>query len=72
MPSHDEPFTYHVTKDGKVPISWHGHVVTTLIAARASRFRERVETLDNDGVQLFLTRVTGNFQRGNERSICRD
>lgn len=69
MPSEDETFTYRVTKNGKVLISWRGRVVTTLTSVRASRFRERIDDLDPQAVQLLLARATGNFKRGNERSI---
>lgn len=68
MSTREDVFTYRITKDGKVLISWQGRVVTTLASSRADRFRERVEGLDDQGVQLLLARVTGNFKRGNERA----
>jgi hypothetical protein len=68
MSTREDVFTYRITKDGKVLISWQGRVVTTLASSRADRFRERVEGLDSQGVQLLLARVTGNFKRGNERA----
>lgn len=69
MPTRESDFTYRIIKDGKVMIFWHGRIVTTLASSRADRFRERVENLDHQGVQLLLARMTGNFKRGNERAI---
>jgi hypothetical protein len=60
-------FTWAGTKDGRVRISWHGRVVTTLAGKRATRFLEQVEHADDEAEQLLLARVTGNFKHGNER-----
>lgn len=62
----DRPFTHRVTRD-KVMISWQGRVVKTLAGDDAARFRREVADLDDDGVQLLLAKLTGNFKRGNER-----
>jgi hypothetical protein len=61
-------FSWAATKDGRVRITWQGRVVTTLAGARATRFLEQVEHSDEEGEQLLLARVTGNFKRGNERN----
>jgi hypothetical protein len=68
MATREDIFTYRITKDDKVLISWQGRLVMTLASSRADRFRERVEGLDSQGVQLLLARATGNFKRGNERT----
>jgi hypothetical protein len=60
-------FAWRETKDGRVRISWQGRVVTTLAGTPAARFLREVESLDEEGEQLLLARVTGNFKRGNER-----
>jgi hypothetical protein len=62
----DRPFTHRVTRD-TVMISWQGRVVKTLAGDDAARFRREVADLDDDGVQLLLAKLTGNFKRGNER-----
>jgi hypothetical protein len=60
-------FDWQATKDGRVRITWHGRVVTTLAGAEAARFRNQAEGADEDAVQALLARATGNFKRGNER-----
>ena len=60
-------FAYRATKDGKVFVSWQGRDVTTLAGAQAARFLDEAERADDEGAQLLMARVTGNFKRGNER-----
>ena len=66
----ERPFSHQVTRD-KVLISWSGRVVKTLSGDDAERFRADVAGLDDDGVQLLLAKLTGNFKRGNERGPAR-
>lgn len=63
----DEPFSFAVTRDGKIFISWRDRRVMTLKGEEARRFAERLARLDARGVQLALAKITGNFKRGNER-----
>jgi hypothetical protein len=63
----ERPFGHRLTRD-KVLISWRGRIVQTLAGDAAARFRREVAGLDDDGVQLLLARLTGNFKRGNERT----
>jgi len=63
----ERPFTHQSTRD-KVLISWQGRVVKTLAGDEAARVRQELAALDDDGVQLLLAKLTGNFKRGNERS----
>jgi hypothetical protein len=63
----EEPFAYREGKDGRVVISWHGRLVTTLRGAEARRFLARLAALDAAGAQLAMAKATGNFKRGNER-----
>ena len=60
-------FTYRITKDKKVFISWHGKLVTTLSGGKAERFMDDIEGVDGKEAQLIMAKVTGNFKRGNER-----
>ncbi len=60
-------FSWKATKDGRVRISHHGRVVTTLAGDRAAAFRSRVEAGDEAGAQALMARATGNYRRGNER-----
>ena len=63
----DRPFSYRVTRDGKVFVSWRGRTVTTLAGDRARTFLRKVEGVDSEQQQRAMARVTGNFKRGNER-----
>lgn len=65
--SADHNFDYEITKDGRVRISYSGKVVTTLAGRRATQFVEKLDELDEEGEQLLMARLTGNFKRGNER-----
>ncbi len=59
--------TYRRTKADTVFVAWRGRTVTTLRGEAGRRFVARAEGLDDEGVQLLLAQVTGNFKRGNER-----
>jgi hypothetical protein len=62
----DDPFSYRVTKDGRVLVSRGGRLVVTVAGARAERLVDQLG--DNDLLdQELLARVTGNYRRGNER-----
>lgn len=63
----EEPFAYHVTKNGKVFIAFHGKVVTILQGKQAQKFVKRVERATIHEAQLVMAKATGNFKRGNER-----
>ena len=60
-------FSYTTTRDGGVFIAWQGRQVVILKGYQAERFISRAEGLDEDGLQLLMARMTGNFKRGNER-----
>jgi len=59
-------FSYRTTADGRVFISWRGRQATTLKGGKADAFLRRIDGLDEEGRQLEMARVTGNFKRGNE------
>lgn len=63
----ERPFSYLVTKDGRVRISWRSTVVTTVAGAKAARLIAALATADDEHAQQLLARATGNFKRGNER-----
>ncbi|HBB27761.1 MAG TPA: hypothetical protein DC000_00645 [Clostridiales bacterium] len=65
----DEIFTYKITKDKKVFISWHGKQVTTLSGKNSEEFIRKIENADFLEKQLIMAKVTGNFKHGNEKSI---
>lgn len=62
----DDPFSYRVTKDGRVLVSRGGRLVVTVGGSRAERLVALLgEGEDQD--QELLARATGNYRRGNER-----
>ena len=63
----EEIFSYRITKDKKVFISWYGKVVTTLNGSRAESFILDIEKIDGIEAQLILAKVTGHFKHGNEK-----
>jgi len=62
-----EPFSYRVTKDGRVLVAFHGRHVVTVAGRPADRLAAALADADNEQEQLLLARATGNFKRGNER-----
>ena len=63
-----DPFSYRVTKDGRVLISRGGRQVVVLAGAKADRLAaELAAAADEQAEQLLLARATGNYRRGNER-----
>ncbi|MCL2528546.1 MAG: hypothetical protein FWE42_09035 [Defluviitaleaceae bacterium] len=63
----EEVFTYRVTKDNKVFISYEGKQVTTLSGKKASEFIKKIYSAEGKEAQLIMAKVTGNFKRGNEK-----
>jgi hypothetical protein len=66
----DDPFTWHVTKDGRVLVSRGGQQVAVVAGADAERLRPRLER-SPEAAQQALARATGNYRRGNERRPSR-
>ena len=62
-----EVFTYRITKDRKVFISYHGKHVTTLSGGGAEAFISEIEDAEGKEAQLMMAKATGNFKRGNEK-----
>lgn len=65
----EEIFTYKVTKDKKVFISWHGKQVTVLHGRKAEEFLFQMEDAEGKQAQLIMAKATGHFKHGNERSL---
>jgi len=63
----DRPYSYRVTKDQRVLVSYRGRQVTIVAEASARRLISALETADEDAVQQLLARATGHFKHGNER-----
>ena len=64
----EEVFTYRITKDKKVFISYHGKQVTTLSGNKAEAFIADISNAHGKDAQLIMAKVTGNFKRGNEKA----
>lgn len=63
----EEIFTYRVTKDQKIFISYEGKHVTTLSGKKAEDFIKRIHNIGGKDAQLVMAKATGNFKRGNEK-----
>ena len=63
----DRPFSYRVTKDGRVLVSWGSSRVATVAGSAAARLIAALDVADEERAQHLLARATGNFKRGNER-----
>lgn len=62
----DDPFTWQVTRDGRVLISRGGRRVAIIAGAKADRLRPHL-TVSPERAQQALARATGNYRRGGEK-----
>ena len=62
-----QPFNYQLSKDGKIFLYWEGKQVKLLKGKEALKFTSKIASLDEQGVQLLIAKLTGNFKRGNEK-----
>lgn len=62
-------FSYRTSKRGDVFIDHNDRHVVTLRGKAAERFLARVMAVDNEGAQLVMAKVTGNYKHGNERIL---
>jgi len=60
-------FSYRITKDGKVFISWFGKQVKILQGKEARKFINKIRNANDDEAQFVMAKITGNFKRGNEK-----
>ena len=66
-----ELFSYKITKDRKVFISYNGRLVTTLSGTKAESFITEIDNIDGIEAQLVMAKATGHFKHGNEKSVRR-
>ena len=64
-----EQFSYGTTKSGQVRVAFHGRHVVTVSGSAAERLSAQLDGADPAKVQLLLAKATGNFKRGNERTV---
>ena len=64
----DLGFMFRVSKQGGVSVHRQGRLVATLRDDRARELLARIEGADPAARQRLMARVTGNYQRGNERT----
>jgi hypothetical protein len=62
-----EPFSFRVTKDGKVFIHWNGKQIMILKGGPANKFIESMANVDAQQAQLIMAHTTGHFKHGNEK-----
>lgn len=62
----ERPFSYRVTRDGTVIMSWAGRVVKTVAGKPAERLAAQLAAADDDQAQLLLAKATGQFKHGTE------
>ena len=63
----EEVFTYVITKDKRVFISYEGKQVVALGGKKAEDFVRRILAAEGKEAQLIMAKATGNFKRGNEK-----
>lgn len=63
----EEVFTYRITKDKKVFISFQGRHVTTLVGKASEKFLSKIHSADFKEAQLLMAKARGNFKHGNEK-----
>jgi len=63
----EEVFTYSISKDKKIFISWNGKQVTILNGKDSEKFLRRIQEANHLESQLIMAKATGNFKHGNER-----
>jgi hypothetical protein len=63
----EEPFTYRITKEKKVFVSWRGKQVIILSGKKAEDFTSEIMNADDKTAQLIMAKTTGHFKHGNER-----
>ena len=61
-----EGFTYAVNQKGVLTIWHHGRLATTIGSKKASATVVKLESLNEEGQQQLMARLTGNYKRGNE------
>ncbi|GGB35161.1 hypothetical protein F3157_10665 [Virgibacillus dakarensis] len=66
----EESFSYRVTKNNTVFIDWQNKQVKILKGKEAEKFLNKINRVrDEKELQLLMAKITGNFKRGNERTV---
>ncbi|WP_088052092.1 hypothetical protein [Virgibacillus dakarensis] len=66
----EESFSYRVTKNNTVFIDWQNKQVKILKGKEAKKFLNKINRVrDEKELQLLMAKITGNFKRGNERTV---
>lgn len=68
----EEPFDYKELKDNKVQIYWNNKPVMLVKGSAAQKLLMKLEKVSGKEIQLTLAKITGNFKRGNEKSLKKD
>jgi hypothetical protein len=68
----EEPFGYRELKDNKVQIYWNDKPIMLLKGPSAQKLLMKLEKASGKEIQLVLAKITGNFKRGNEKSLQKD
>lgn len=68
----EEPFDYKELKDNKVQIYWNNKPVMIVKGSAAQKLLMKIEKASGKEIQLALAKITGNFKRGNEKSLQKD
>ncbi|SDC83286.1 hypothetical protein [Geotoga petraea] len=63
----DYPFSYKLGKEGKVMIFYNDKQVKVINGKKSKSLIEKLELANEDEEQVILSKITGNFKRGNER-----
>ncbi|MCM3708399.1 MULTISPECIES: hypothetical protein [Cytobacillus] len=65
---YEEPFRFRVNKNSIVFLDYQGKQVKILKGKEAEKFLKKMnEAEDEKSRQLIMAKITGNFNRGNER-----
>ena len=67
-----ERFSYRITRNGKLFVHWYSKRdkrEIVLKGARAEKLIRELPAMPLEQQQLALARATGNFKRGNERTV---
>lgn len=64
----ETPFDYSVIKDNKMMIYWHRKHIKIITGKEFVKVKSKIElAVNQDEIQLILTKFTRNFKRGNEK-----
>jgi len=68
-PLKDQPFSYLNSKDGQIRIFHKGRLANTIRGKEAVKFLSKIETLNDQSIQLLMAKATGQFKFGNEKVV---